>query len=99
MLKQLFEPLRRNQSVFLFVTDDRLPKKTRNYRPVLMLVPVQHAGCPTGTLLAAMPPYGSELIDMQDLKSISFVRIGMKPTLAAVLAEALKEFFKGESNE
>ncbi len=98
VLEQLLSPLRRNQSVSLFIDDDRLPKKKRKYRPVLVIAPYTHSGCPPGCLLVSMPPYGSELIDPQvDLKSIAFVRIGLKHSLASALASALKQVLLGET--
>lgn len=98
MLEQLFEPLRKNQSVSLLIEDDRLPKKTRRYKPVLVIAPYRHGGCPSGYLLASMPPYGAELIDPQvDLKPIVFVRLGLKHSLASALASALRQVLLGET--
>lgn len=98
VLEKLLGPLRRNQSVSLLIDDSRLPKKTRRYRPVMVITPYNHSGCPKGCLLVSMPPYGAELIDPQvDLKSIAFVRLGLRHSLASALASALKQVLLGET--
>ena len=100
VLEQLLGPLKNDQQVSLALTDLRLPKKTRRYKPVLVLVPYRQAGCPQGYLLAAMPPYGAEMIDpSKDLRPGVFARLGLSFTLASAIATALRYVLLGERHE
>lgn len=100
VLGRLLGPLKNDQSVSLVLTDSRLPRKTRRYRPVLVLAPYRQAGCPKGYLLAAMPPYGAELIDpLVDLRPSVFARLGLSFSLASAIAMALRQVLLGERHE
>lgn len=98
VLEQLLGPLKYGQPVTLIVGDIRLPKKTRRYPTVLTLFPYTGDGCPAGYLLAAMPPYGAELIDPRvDLKPSVFARLGLSFSLASAIADALQQTLFGEN--
>ena len=97
MLGQIFSPLKEGQQVSLVVTDIRLPKKTRKYKTVLVMVPYVQADCPRGYLLVAMPPYGAELIDCKtDLRPGVFARLGLSFSLSSALCAALRSVLLGE---
>lgn len=94
VITELLSPLLQGKAVCLRVEDPRLPKKKRKYETVLALVPTQSLGVKGGYLLAAMPPYGSELLDPRvDLKVTTFARLGLGFTLSRALVDALKKIY------
>ena len=94
---RLLNPLLAEKTVYLAVDDRRLPKKTREYRPVLVLVPGRAFGMTTRTLLASFPPYGAELLRVpRDLKASCFVRLGLTFSLAKAISVALTNLYEGE---
>lgn len=91
VLQSLLAPLREGNAVWLEVKDKRLPKKTRAYKPVLVICPVSRIGVDASWLLVSMPPYGSELVNPRsDLKATVFARLGLSFSLASALARALR---------
>lgn len=90
----LLSPLLRGKPVWLLVEDQRLPRKTRKYKTMLVLVPVPSLGFPVNRLLVAMPPYGSEILDPAvDFKSSVFARLGLSFSLASALTQALSKLY------
>jgi hypothetical protein len=86
----LFEPLRKGKPVWLEVQDLRLPKKTRKYKTTLLVCPLRVLGYDVDGYLVAMPPYGSEIISVADIKGTTFTRLGLSFSLASALADALR---------
>lgn len=97
VLTRLLLPLKKKRQVSLVVNDIRLPKKTRKYPTMLVITPYEGKNCPPGYFLFAMPPYGSEILNMEDdLKPFNLARLGLSMTLATALAKALRYVLLGE---
>lgn len=81
----------------LYVNDPRLPRKTRKYDTTLVLAPFVLLGRNANLLLAAMPPYGSEILDPStDLKVTNFARLGLSFSLSSALVDALRNLYGGQ---
>jgi hypothetical protein len=90
----LLRPLKLGQLVVLRINDPRLPKKRRIAgAPRLFLLPMLEG------LLIALEGYGAEVVNPANLKSISFVRLGINATLSDALCETVRSIFnEGETH-
>jgi len=92
VIEELLTPLRYGRSVVLQVADKRLPRKTRSYPTMLVITPMVQLGGSPQQLLIAMPPYGSEVFDIQtELRGSKLARLGLSFTMADALSKALQK--------
>jgi hypothetical protein len=91
----LLSPLRQGKAVVLRLDDPRLPLKRRAVAPhKLFLIPLGTLGVSSSGILAALPPYGSEIFFLDRVSMLVFLRLGINAALAEALANALEGLFQ-----
>lgn len=96
--EELLLPLFDGKPVILKVDDPRLFKKSRAKSVFLFLAPLSVFGVDGQYVLASMPAYGCEIIDLHRLQTISFIRMGVSPSLSKALVGAFQKA-KGRHND
>lgn len=89
LLLNRLRPLLHGETVALRITDSRQRKKKRIGEPVLLLVPGHKLGNING-LAIALQGAGCELVELDSLKTVQFVRIGLSAPASRKLVEALQ---------
>lgn len=93
----LLAPLKQGKPVVLIVHDARAPKKKRAMEPLLFLTPLTIYGQLSTKLNVAYQAHGCEVVDTAErITPMVFIRVGMSPKLAAILAKELTTLFHGD---
>ena len=83
-----------NRCVALPIKDKKMRLKKRVQHPILMIAPTSVYGIDGGNFVFSMPGYGSEIIDIRDIKPLLLYRLGMTMRASNILANEIKSLFK-----
>jgi hypothetical protein len=89
---RILQPLRRKEMVLLTVSDDRMPRKKRIGKPILIITELPYTEEPT--LLFALPGYGCEAMPVKKLNAGLMIRMGLRAKAAKALIRELKKLYE-----
>lgn len=78
-----------NRCVVLSIKDNKMRLKKRVQNPVLMIAPTAIYGSEDGLFLFSMPGYGSEIINIKDMKPTTLYRLGMTMRASGILVKEI----------
>lgn len=97
IVDRLFAPLLRKKAVALHVRNGEFLSRNKQSDKLLFLSSATMFGGSDTYLAVGLQGNKFEILNTStDLKMINFVKIGLKPTLAKALANALNHVFNGE---